>query len=140
GIAPDLRIDRWREARQSGDERFHHRQRSDAAIGDDQRTLDTVCVQVLGDEVSRAGAEMNRRRKSKARHGHLEPLPSKGLSPICTKRSSSTSFGHCATFTSGRIAHVSSRLYKGMSSTSSCRVRTMRPTSYGHWCISVSLR
>ena len=40
GVAPDVGIHGDVETGQVGDERFQHRQRRDAAIGDDQRAFD----------------------------------------------------------------------------------------------------
>jgi hypothetical protein len=63
GIAPDPGVDADFETRQIRDERLEHRQGRDAAIGDDERTPDAVFLQVIGDELACAGAEVNDRGK-----------------------------------------------------------------------------
>jgi len=66
GIAPDLGIDGDVETRQAGDECLEHRQRRNAAVGDDERALDALRLQMFGDELACAGAEVNGRGESKA--------------------------------------------------------------------------
>ena len=69
-VAPDLRVRRHLEPGKIVDERFQHRQRGDAAVGDDQRSLHTLRDQVLGDELARAGTEVDGRREGEAMNGH----------------------------------------------------------------------
>ena len=38
---------------------LEHRQRRDAAIGDDERSLDAGAFEMIGDERARAGSEVN---------------------------------------------------------------------------------
>ena len=109
-IAPDVGIHGDVEPMQVGDELRKQRQRGDAAVGDDQRALQALRGQVLGDELARARAEVNGRREGKSVDGHRAADPILlAASPIRTKRSSRMSLGHCATLTSGRITHVSVR-------------------------------
>ena len=59
-IAEDVREHRDVEAGQVGEQCAEQRQRGDAAIGDQQRARDSLGLQVIGDELARAGAEMDR--------------------------------------------------------------------------------
>ncbi len=65
-VAPDLRVDGDVESREVGDERRQQRQRGDAAVGHDQRPADAGFLEVPGDELARAGAEMDGRGEAEA--------------------------------------------------------------------------
>ena len=108
-IAPDFRINADLEPVQIGDELLEHRQRRDAAVGHDERALEAVRAEMLGHERARARPEVDGRRKGETVDGHRAVDPTCWPLPICTKRSSRMSFGHCATLMSGRMTQVSVR-------------------------------
>ena len=70
-VAPDVRNTRRRRG-PAGRRRTicEQRQRRDAAVGDDQRALDALRLEVLGDQLARAGAEMDGGGKSESVNGH----------------------------------------------------------------------
>ncbi len=69
-VAEDLREHADGETGQVGDQRGEQRQRGDAAIGDQQRARDALRLQVVGDELARAGAEMDGGREAEAFDAH----------------------------------------------------------------------
>ncbi len=69
-VAPKLRIDGYLETFHPGAESLQQRQGCDAAVGDDQRARDALHAQMLGDELARAGSEVDRGRKGEPVQGH----------------------------------------------------------------------
>ena len=65
------------QAAEMGLELGHHRQRGQRAVGDDQRSLQALFTQVLGDELSRAGTEGDGRGKGETGDGHGGQMISK---------------------------------------------------------------
>ncbi len=73
-IAGDIGKDGDIEAAQIGEQVRQQRQRRDPAIGHQQRSFDALTLEVIGDELARAGPEMDGRRKTEALKSHGLPV------------------------------------------------------------------
>ncbi len=70
GIAPDLGENADIETRQRRDEVREQRQRRDPAVGDDERPLDALGLEMVRDELAGAGSEVDGGREAESCDGH----------------------------------------------------------------------